>query len=275
MKNFSSKNLGKTFCNLIANKIIQIFDNTEKNLTEITVTDHGNFIVLNGWTTLKENLNISDLINPYIKSLNGKRTINIIDLITYNSSDKKQTKLKKVYSYVSDYSLENIYHDLKTIDSYDLTIDSKNKVVFSNDDLITFNYLKSYKFIKYNKSLPVVSDRFYGLSSFNFEKLYDFYIKYICYNVFEKQLCKDLTIYFEMTDLDQIDHETVIFDIKSERKMTSLPWMKSMILDLFKLNNKSIIEKFNFYELDFEDELLNPLNSQWSVRDMTKEMVLF
>jgi len=275
MKNFSSKNLGKTFCNLIANKIIQIFDNTEKNLTEITVTDHGNFIVLNGWTTLKENLNISDLINPYIKSLNGKRTINIIDLITYNSSDKKQTKLKKVYSYVSDYSLEDIYDDLKTIDSYDLTIDIKNKVVFSNDDLITFNSLKSYKFIKSNQSLPVVSDRFYGLSSYNFEKLYDFYIKYICYNVFEKQLCKDLTIYFEMTDLDQIDHETVIFDIKSERKMTSLPWMKSMILDLFKLNNKSIIEKFNFYELDFEDELLNPLNSQWSVRDMTKEMVLF
>ena len=78
-----------------------------------------------------------------------------------------------------------------------------------------------------------------------------------------------------MTDLDQIDHETVIFDIKSERKMTSLPWMKSMILDLFKLDSKSIIEKFNFYELDFEDELLNPLNSQWSVRDMTKEMVLF
>jgi len=275
MKNFSSKNLGKTFCNLIANKIIQIFDNTEKNLTEITVTDHGNFIVLNGWTTLKENLNISDLINPYIKSLNGKRTINIIDLITYNSSDKKQTKLKKIYSYVSDYSLENVYDDLKTKDSYNLAIDSKNKVVFSNDDLSGFNSLKSYKFIKHSQSLPVVSDRFYGLSSFNFEKLYDFYIKYICYNVFEKQLCKDLTIYFEMTDLDQIDHETVIFDIKSERKMTSLPWMRSMILDLFKLDSKSILEKFNFYELDFEDELLNPSNSQWSVRDMTKEMVLF
>jgi len=275
MKNFSSKNLGKTFCNLIANRIIQIFDKTEQNLTEITVTDHGNFIILNGWTTLKENVNISDLINPYIKTLNEKRTINIIDLIVYNSLDKKQTKLKKVYSYVSDYSLRNIYEDLKTLDSYNLTIDNKNKVIFTNNDLSSLESLKNYKFISKSQNLPIVSDRFYGLSSFNFEKLYDFYVKYICYNVFEKQLSKDLTIYFEMTDLEQINHETVIFDIKSERKMTSLPWMKSMILDLFKLDSKSIIEKFNFYELDFEDELLNPLNGQWSVRDMTKEMVLF
>ena len=275
MKNFSSKNLGKTFCNLIANKIIQIFDNTEQNLTEITVTDHGNFIVLNGWTTIKENVNISDMINPYIKTLNGERTINIIDLIVYNNSDKKQSKLKKVYSYVSDYSLEKIYEDLKSLESYDLTIDNRNKVVFSNTDISSIDSLKNYRFIKQNNNFPIISDRFFGLSSFNFEKLYDFYIKYICYNVFEKQLSKDLTIYFEMTDLNKIDHETVIFDIKSERKMTSLPWMKSMILDLFKLDSKSIIDKFNFYELNFEDELLNPLNGRWSVRDMTKEMVLF
>ena len=275
MKNFSSKNLGKTFCNLISNKIIQIFDNTEQNLTEITVTDHGNFIIFNGWNTLKENVNISDLINPYIKSLNGERSINIIDLIVYNSSDKKQTKLKKVYSYVSDYSLINICEELKTIDSYDLTIDKKNNVVFTNHDLSSINSLKEYKFINNNQNFPIISDRFYGLSSFNYEKLYDFYIKYICYNVFEKQLSKDLTIYFEMTDLDKINYDTVIFNIKSERKMTSLTWMKSMILDLFKLDKKSIIEKFDFYELDFEDELLNPLSGQWSVRDMTKEMVLF
>ena len=57
--------------------------------------------------------------------------------------------------------------------------------------------------------------------------------------------------------------------------MTSLPWMKSMILDLFKLSPDHIIEKFDFKNMDFSDTIKNPTSNGWALRDMTKEMILF
>jgi len=274
MENFSSYNLGKSLCNLLANKIINLFDDFDQNQSEITVTDHGNFIILNGRTSVTSDFNMIEYLNEFTNSLDLKRTLNFIDLIEYGIDGLSIESFEKVYSYKYSSKIDEIIKNVNNFD-HNFSIDFDNNLIFNMKDFPDGVVLNNYKIIKSNITYPIVSDRFYGLSSNSIEKLFDFYVKYICHNIFEKQLCKDLTLHLSIPDVSDISHETIDLNIKSERRMTSLPWMKSMILDLFKLSPDHIIEKFDFKNIDFSKTIKNPTKNSWALRDMTKEMILF
>lgn len=274
MENLSSYNLGISFCNLLADKIIKIFDDFDENQSEITVTDHGNFIILNGKTSITSDFNMIESLNEFTNHLNLKRTLNFIDLIEYGSEDFKIESFEKIYSYKYSSKINEIVEKVNDFD-HNFSIDFDNNLIFNMCSFPDSFVLKNYKVIESTVTYPIVSDRFYGLSSNSIEKLFDFYVKYICHNIFEKQLCKDLTLHLVIPDIKDISYETIELNIKSERRMTSLPWMKSMILDLFKLSPDHIIEKFDFKNMDFSDTIKNPTSNGWALRDMTKEMILF
>lgn len=278
MYNISSYNKGKSFCNLIANKIIDTISSIDpSHKTKITVTDHGNFIILNGYTSIMSGTNFSTIITEYLEPFNINRTLNFIDLINYQTSTKENTLFRKISRLKYDTTIESIYSNLVETDGFDISVDTEKKLIYYYDDKAHNHMIddfSNFTFIKSISKLPSMSDPFYG-SNLDNEKIYDFYFKYIAYNIFEKQLCKDITLDISFDTNDIIDHENISFTIDSRTKMTSNPWLRSMILDLFHMNQEVIIEKFDLKNYDFENEIMLQDKKLWSVRDMTQEMILF
>lgn len=278
MQTITSYNIGNSFCNLIANKIIETFNNiNSEHNSRIKVSDHGKFIILNGFTSLESSINFSSIINTYVVSLGIDRTLNFIDLIEYKKQVENNKLFRRVYSYEYNPIISEIYGQIKEFDTFDIEIDTKRRILFCNENDIVNHLsktLQSYSYFENNISLPHISDDFYGLS-LNLEKIYQFYFKYIAHNLFEKQLCKNITFDITIDPNEEINHDTIKFEIYSSNKMTSISWLKSMILDLFDMNPEVIIEKFNLRREDLEYQIKNEDQKLWCVRDMTQEMILF
>jgi len=278
MQTITSYNIGNSFCNLIANKIIETFNNINSDHnSKIKVSDHGKFIILNGYTSLESSINFSSIINSYILSLGIDRNLNFIDLIEYKKQLENNKLFRRVYSYEYNPIISKIYEQIKEFETFDIKIDTKRRILFCSENEVVDHLsekLQSYSYFKNDISLPYVSDNFYGLS-LNLEKIYEFYFKYIAHNLFEKQLCKDITFDITIDPNKDINHDTIKFEIYSNKKMTSISWLKSMILDLFDMNPEVIIEKFNLSKEDLEYQIKNEDQKLWSVRDMTQEMILF
>ena len=103
------------------------------------------------------------------------------------------------YTVTNTIQLNEIYGQINEFDTFDIEIDTKNLILFCNENDIVNQLrktLQSYSYFENNISLPHTSDDFYGLS-LNLEKIYKFYFKYIAHNLFEKQLCKNIT--FDIT----------------------------------------------------------------------------
>lgn len=266
---------GKNKCNLLSNLIIKEYDVIDSNhVTSIKVTSNGHFYVLNGSTTISSPINYSKKFSEYF---NDKLlSFNVIDLIEYNKlktdnilfinvSHKKEDLLN-----IMDYNnpkLQGFFY----IDKLNNKIISNNRLLY--EKLIEEKKYSNYKLIKIRETLPFVSDDFFGYS-LTPKKVYETYLKYISYNLFEKQLCNEINYnLIHEGEICDLNWETILFDIQCKNNIASDSWIKSMILDLFDFNFNHVKKHLSLGEYDFSNEILSK-NRCWMLRDKTSEMFL-
>ncbi len=266
---------GKNLCNILVCGIIEEYNDIEINhKTKITLTNVNQFIVLRGTTSIKNPLNYSNLLNSYIERFSDINfNFNVIDLISYNSPPESDFLNIKINHDFSIYRPEYIT-ELKNQGKFDVI----NNTIYHNNNLL-LNELKNITDFRDYEDLLVsdfgtyTSDLLYG-QDLNSSKVYELFLMYISHNLFEKQLCKDIT--YEITFkgiLSNLDWETMSFNIKSNSCITSKEWLKSLILDLFDFKIESIKNHLSLKDYDFKNEILSN-DRCWKIRDKTKEMIM-
>jgi len=193
---------GKNLCNMLANVVIEEYKNIEdNNISEISVTNTGNFLILNGKTTIKKVLNFSPIFSEYIFNIYGTEiNFNVIDLINYDYSfDDVDLFLDINLSLDENF----VVLDVSSMKSQGFlkVYDSLNKIVTNNISLyeeISHKLVKDYSIVKIDELNCFISDRFFGLS-LNKEKVYTTYLKYIFYHLTEKYLCKNINFKLHYT----------------------------------------------------------------------------
>ena len=107
-------------------------------------------------------------------------------------------------------------------------------------------------------------------------KVFEFYLNYIVYNIFQRNLCDELTIeLFTESEFDLINWENLKLKVESKSLITSTEWLESLILDLFTFNPNDIISRWDLNNYDFENEILSTEKSIWEINDKVSEMILF
>lgn len=269
---------GKNLCNLFSNLIIVIFSTIDDNhLTSINVTYTGQFYVLTGKTTIKKPLNYSEHFSEYISDIfGGDKNVNVIDLIEYN----KVTSLNNFFIDVKHKNIELLFpHIIKESKNQGyFTINEKNNTIYSNnkflyEKLIDLFEEENYNFVFNNLNLPYVSDDMFGLN-LQSKKIYQIYLNYISYNLFEKQLCKEINYFISYEgDINNLNWETMFFDVECKGNIVSEEWIKSLILDIFDFDINHIKNHLGLGEYNFENEILSN-NRCWIKKDKTKDMIL-
>jgi hypothetical protein len=275
---------GEHFTNLLSNRIIREIEKETKNhVSELQVVNNKNFIVVRGYTTHKNPFNLSQLFISYYEELFGKQmTFNVIDLIEYDTlPGKNPIYFKK--NYINDKVNDNLQiisvEDSFIGKNYRYTANTEMEIVLMEGDMekeTLRDYFNNYEFYKIDKPI----NNFY--SNINFgknlrsSKLYEFYFNYITYNIFERNLCKDLSIeFFTDADFDDISWENVKLEVKSNSLIVSEEWLVSLILDLFSFKPEDIIKKWDLTNYDFENEIIRRTKPIWEVKDKVGEMILF
>jgi len=267
---------GKNLCNLLVNEIINEYNKIDYNhSTNIKLTNLNQFIIVNGFTSISGPINYSELFRKYIKSkLNTVSNFNVIDLIEYNKP------------YVNKFIHIDLHLDESLIINRQIIDSSKlqgNYIVDEINNIIIHNNNNLYKELNYegfnsffiDKPFSFCSDNFFGKSLLS-DKLLITYMKYIFYNLYEKQLLKDINfnLFFNESDINLMSFENINFRISSKTPFVKVSWIESLILDLFDFTPSYIIEHLSLREYNFENEILNN-NRCWLKRDRTKDMILF
>ena len=267
---------GKNLCNLLANKIIKEFNLIDKNhVTNIFVVNLGQFVVVKGVTSISNPLNYSQLFSLYCQDeFNIDNTFNVIDLIEYNHISNNN-----VINIDLSFTIDNIlkkdlrisghgFYDLKSNSDFIL---HNNQKVF--EELILIPEFNDYNGLKLKDNFVYISDEVYGLNLVS-NKLYHFFLKYVSYNIFERNLSRDINFkLFYVGNLDDLNWENIDFEVSSTTSIVSNEWTKSLILDLFDFNYKSIKKHLSLDGYDFSNEILSK-DRCWEKRDKVSEMIL-
>jgi len=275
---------GEDFTNLLSNRIIREVEKETKNhISEIQVINNKNFIVVRGHTSHKNPFNLSQLFISYYEELFGKQTnFNVIDLIEYDTlPSKKPIYFKKEYtrdtlkSKLESISIEDSFNGK----DYRYTANTDMSLVLMEGNIeegMLREYFTNYSFYKIDN--PVTT--FY--SNLNFgrnlksSKLFEFYFNYIVYNLFERNLCKDITIeFFTDSNFDDISWENIKLEIDSKSLIVKKEWLVSLILDLFPFTPQDIIERWDLNGYNFENEIVKRGKPIWEIKDKVGEMILF
>lgn len=268
---------GNNLCNLLSNKVIEEFSKIDlSHKTTIQVINLEQFIVIKGRTSINNPLNYSKIFKSFLVDVFGiDLTFNTIDLVEYGS------KIKLDYINLS-LNLSD-YNDLKIYNT-DLNIQGEYELDFDNQLIIHNNYelfeyiISNYEYKNFNDLIikadyPFVSEPMFGKSLYS-DKVYNIYLKYISYNLFEKQLCKDIS--FNLTyygDFEEMNYDNMLLTVDSCSSIVSIDWMKSLILDLFDFNFTHIKKHLSLDNYDFSKEILSK-DKCWMLRDKTSEMIL-
>lgn len=269
---------GTNLCNILVNEIIKEFNSVDKtHISNITLCDLSQFIVLRGETTIQNPLNYSKLFNSFLSELcEIDRNFNIIDLITYNA--KSDTNIVDIdVSFTTDLLSEPLVDTFPLFGYFE--IDNSNNLIKHNnqkiyDRVVELPEFKEYSGLSVDHYKPYFSTDYFGKNLMS-SKSYITYLKYITYNLFEKQLCKDIRFkLFYSGDINNINWETMSFEVYSESNITKIEWIESLILDLFDFKYSHIKKHLSLDEYDFNNEILSK-DKCWMKRDKTSEMMLF
>jgi len=225
-------------CNLIANNIIEEFKKIDSNnVTEIYVTLHSKFFVVEGYTSINSPINISDISQSKLNDLFEEEELSG-DIIPYNYID------------LIDYNIPPRHSDV--------------------------DYTKQFhKYLSYSSKISkiVTSDKVFG-QSLSTDKPYYFLGEYIANHMFERNLCRDVKLRIQHDSLLDCSVDDVSFLIHSDTLITERGWCISLILDLFPFKHKEIIEHLELEEYNLENYILGNGNYPWLKRDKISEMVL-
>jgi len=269
---------GTNLCNLLVNEIIKEFNIIDKgHISNLVLCDLSQFIVLRGDTTIQNPLNYSKLFKTFLDELcEVDKNFNVIDLITYNS--KPDNELIDInISFNQDLTSLPIIDVFPLIGYYEFkhnnsVIKHSNYKIY--DRLVEIPEFKDYHGILTKSYKPSFSDDYFGRNLMS-SKSYVLYLKYIAYNLFEKQICKDINFnLFYSGDINNLNWETMSFEIKSESNIANIEWIKSLILDLFDFNYSHVKKHLSLEDYDFNMEILSK-DKCWMKRDKTSEMILF
>jgi len=276
-----SLNYGKNLCNLFVNKIIEEFKNINQyHQTHIKIIDVGNFIIIKGFTDFELQLNFSNIFSKYVFDLFGvEKSFNVIDLITYGTPPKKEPILINLNLNKKTYlknNIKNVIEDNQNGLFYNYTAFTDN-IFYDNEKTkkILLDKKINTKLTKLENIIEVYeSDDFFGKSVMS-SKLYETYFLYIAHHVFEKHICDNLNIFFYSdSEMKDIDFDNYVLEINSKNLLVKEDWLTSLILDIFNLNPKYIIDHLRLNDYDFSDEILVTDKRVWIKKDKIGEMVL-
>ena len=274
---------GDDFTNLLSNRlIVEIEKETKNHKTEIQVINNKNFIVVRGYTTHKEPINISQLFTSYYQEIFRKNMVfNVVDLIEYNTSpDTSFISLNKTYYKDPTFDLlrDKSSEDSMNGKDYRYTANTDMSIVLMEGDIKEEElrqYFENYSFYKLNKPVSTYySNLNYG-RNLRSSKLFDFYFNYITHNIFERNLCKDLEIsFFTDVNFENINWQNIKLEVNSNTLITTNEWLKSMILDVFTFETEEIIQRWDLENYNFENEITRTEKPIWKIKDKTGEMIL-
>lgn len=269
---------GDNLCNLLSNKIIEEFNGINTNhITEVTVVDLQNFIVVKGRTTINNPINYSKIFSEYISDLSDvTKNFNVIDLIEYNTKPNHNM----VNLTMSLNSKDNIYpiYDLSENIQGFYDINHENRTISSNNNkildlLLGDPRLSDFTTFKQKTNGIFMSQPMYGKNLMS-EKIFEIFLKYVTFNLFEKQIVKDITYnIFNVGDINNINWENINLTIDSRSSIVSIEWLHSLILDVFDFNPKSIKKHLSLESYNFENEIISN-DKCWKLNDKVKELIL-
>lgn len=274
---------GKNFVNLLANNLIREIEKETKNHnSEIQIINNKNFIVARGYTSHEDPINISKLFTEYYNELFGlEQVFNVVDLIEYGNKSK-QNHIYINKKFTKDSLKESLINQInkdtdKGLD-YRFTANTDLGIVLITGNAPTEEikkYFENYNYYEIKEPTETfVSDLYFG-KNLRSSKVFEFYLNYITYNIFERGLCKDIEYSFYTEEkFEDINWENIKFEVKSNSSMVNNEWLKSMILDLFTFEPEDIIDRWKLQSYNFEEDILQRRKPIWEIRDKTGEMIL-
>jgi len=234
----------KTKCNLFADFILKKLGVNSSSV--IHVVDNKNFLVVNGYSDVKDILNMNDITKEFNKFYSNLLTplTHTIDLIEYGQEVSVVESVKTILFLTSD---NNSYHH-SLLENYK----DKKKSFF-------FDGIRSYEILE-DTFKPSTSEFPHGYSLNQGRSLY-YYSKFIGYNICREVIGTKLSIELSLSKLNPIKHVSVDWDEHDEK-------LESYILDSFNFNYEKIVEKIK--KVDLSIEVTNPLEDF----DFLKEKII-
>jgi len=277
---------GEKLTNLLSNRVIREIDKETKNhKTNIQVIHQGNFIVVRGTTTHKTPINLSKLFISLYKDLfNQTKVLMVIDLIEYGLTiTDDPIYIRKTFykdSFKDKLTVKTTEDTFKGID-YRFTACTNLNIILTKNSLgeetnEILKHFEDYKIVPIKNTIETFSSsEMYG-KNLKSSKVFECYLNYIVHNIFQRNLCDELTIeLFTESEFDLINWENLKLKIESKSLITSTEWLESLILDLFTFNPNDIISRWDLNNYDFEKEILSKESSIWEINDKVNEMILF
>lgn len=246
---------GKNLCNLISVLIIEEFNSIDENhSTKLGVFDFDNFLIIKGKTTINQTINFSNLIKTKLSELyDFDITKNVIDLISYNTKPSKLINIEVTFDKKTLY--QETTKDIKDKNKQGFVISNDLfNLNLTNNKNINENIDNDDSFLIDDDNLMYSSDSFYG-QDYKSESIIIQYFMLIAHNIFDSNLCKDISFSLYCKNIEDFNNENFLFEIKSKTNITSLNWLKSLILDLYPLNFKEINDILSPYEFDFKNQV--------------------
>lgn len=246
---------GKNLCNLISVLIIEEFNSIDENhSTKIGVFDFDNFLIIKGKSTINQTVNFSNLIKTKLSELYDLDiTKNVIDLISYNTKPSKLINIKLSLDKGTLYEEKTKNIRDKNKQGFIITNDSFNKNFTNNMSLVSDFDISNLSLIE-DDNLIYSSDSIYG-QDYKSEFIIIQYFTLIAHNIFDSNLCKDISFNLYCNNIEDFNNEKFLFEIESNTNITSLNWLKSLILDLYPLDFNEINNLLSPFEFDFKNHI--------------------
>jgi hypothetical protein len=233
MKTISDIKNKKSKCNLFADFILNKLDINSSSVVHIT--DHNNFVVVNGYTDRKEILNLNDITKEFNKNYANLTSpiTHTIDLLEYAQEIKPINTLKSIVYLTSE---NNSYH-YSLIEKYK-----------KNPSTYVYDGLRSYELLE-NTHKPNTSEFPHGYSLNQGRTLY-YYIKMIGYNLSREVFGTYLSI--ELSTSKEKPLEFICIDYHEHDEK-----LESYVLDMFDFNYEKLDD--NIKKMDLSFEVTNPI----------------
>jgi hypothetical protein len=254
--------------NLFADFILLEINENEKYDTVIEVSDFGRFFVVNGMTSRKEIINISDVSTKFKKEYEGLLSnlgyeeINVIDLIIY---DKELVKKEELW--FTFYNTERPCYSKKVINLSSINLNYQKISNLSVE--LDFSETNTND-IEYFTYTPLnISSEFPHGYSFNMGRGYYYYSEYICNHLFKTLMCNEIS--FKCSSIKNLNDDFNI-DIISKSSYDKEN-IKSLILDVFDFNLPKFKNKIAGY--NYIKDITEPLGEKpWLVKDEIKNIII-
>jgi hypothetical protein len=245
--------------NLIAEFVVKLLNEDKNTKSSISVTDHKNFIVINGQTNSSKIFNVNELRNNFtnemldLTSLYDISSLNVIDLIEYKTETIDKPKSMSFIFHNSSLPRyeQELINKVKELDRMDYSSVMSSEFGITTDIPLNNSYTKPYQSL-----FP------YGYSLKDWKGIY-LYLEYVSLNTFP--VIKSNSIKFE---IDSDLNFSVISDSLYDNQT-----IESMIKDVFDFNIDKFLSEIGDFQMT-KDCLLF-IDRPWLVKNKVRDSIIF